>query len=223
VQDRVRVLVNNRPVIAVRDASLSGGRPGLMTYRAQVDFDNVLVHANPAATAFTTDFGQSNTSWDITAGDWAQLQRGINWVFRQSDLTGGARASLSGGMRSDQIVEADLRPTQFSGVDRWFGLMARYRDDSNYHYVTLRTSNTLEIKKLVNGAIQTLSRVPFTVQANVSYRVRLETIGARVRVYVNGTLRAEATDASAAPARSSVGVASYKAAMDSDNFVVTQP
>lgn len=27
-----------------------------------------------------------------------------------------------------------------------FGLMTRYRDDSNYHYVTLRNCNTLEIK-----------------------------------------------------------------------------
>jgi hypothetical protein len=61
------------------------------------------------------------------------------------------------------------------------------------------------------------------VQTNVSYRVRLETIGTRVRVYVNGTLRAEATDASAAPASSGVGLATYKAAMDVDNLVVTQP
>ncbi len=37
----------------------------------------------------------------------------------------------------DQIVAADLRPTQFSGADRWVGLIARYRDDTNYHYVTL--------------------------------------------------------------------------------------
>ena len=126
-------------------------------------------------------------------------------------------------MRGDQIVEADLRPTAFSGTDRWVGLMARYRDDSNYHYVTLRSSGTLDIKKLVNGSIQTLVSVPLTVQTNVSYRVRLETIGTRVRVYINGTLRAEATDASAAPASSGVGLAMYKATMDADNFLVTQP
>jgi hypothetical protein len=223
VQDHVRVLVSNRPVISVRDAALSGGRPGLMTYRAQVDFDNIIVNANPAVNAFATDFQQSSPSWQASAGSWAQVQVGTNWVFRQSDLAGGARTFLDGGMRGDQIVEADLRPTRFSGADRWFGLMARYRDDFNYHYVTLRSSNTLEIKKLVNGAIHTLARVPFRVQENISYRVRLETIGTRVRAYVNGTLQAEATDASAAPASSSVGIATYKTAMNSDNFVVTQP
>jgi hypothetical protein len=140
-----------------------------------------------------------------------------------SDLTGGARTFLAGQMRGDQIVEADLRPTQFSGTDRWVGLMARYRDDSNYHYVTLRSSGSLDIKKLVNGSIQNLASVPFTVQTNVSYRVRLETIGTRVRVYVNGSLQAEATNTSAAPASSGVGLATYKAAVDADNFVVTQP
>lgn len=40
----------------------------------------------------------------------------------------------------------------------------------NYHYATLRSSGSLDIKKLVNGSIQTLVRVPFTVQTNVSYR-----------------------------------------------------
>jgi hypothetical protein len=224
VEDHIRVLVNNRPVITVRDTALSGGQPGLMTYRAQVDFDNIVVNANPAVTAFANDFQQPNFAWQTAAGVWNRVQASAtSWVYRQSDLTGGARTFLVGQMRGEQIVEADLRPTQFSGTDRWVGLMARYLDDSNYHYVTLRSSGSLDIKKLVNGSIQNLVSVPLTVQTNVSYRVRLETIGTRVRVYVNGTLRAEATDASPAPASSGVGLATYKAAMDADNFVVTQP
>lgn len=223
VEDHIRVLVNNRPVITVRDAALNGGRPGLMTYRAQVDFDNIVVNANPAVTAATHDFQQPNSAWQTAAGAWYPVLTGTVGVLRQADLSGGARTFLGGSLRGDQIVEADLRPTQFSGADRWFGLMARYRDDSNYHYVTLRSSNTLDIKKLVNGVAQNLASVPFTVQTNVSYRVRLETIGDRVRVYVNGTLRAEATDATAAPAGSGVGIAAYKTAMDADNFIVTQP
>jgi hypothetical protein len=76
---------------------------------------------------------------------------------------------------------------------------------------------------LVNGSIQTLVSVPFTVQTNVSYRVRLETIGTRLRAYVNGALRAEATDTAPVPASSGAGLATYKAAVDVDNFVVAQP
>lgn len=94
---------------------------------------------------------------------------------------------------------------------------------SNYHYVTLRSSGALDIRKLVNGSIQTLASVPLTVQTNVTYRVRLEAIGTRLRAYVNGTLRAEATDAYLTRAVSSAGVATYKAAVDVENFQVSQP
>lgn len=222
VGDHIRVLVNNRPVIGVRDAALTTGQPGLMMFRTQADYDNVIITTNPAVSAFTDNFEALNFAWYALGGDWPRVQTSASWVRRQADLAGGARLVVFGS-RGDQIVEADLRPTQFSGTDRWFGLLARYIDDSNYHYVTLRSSNRLDIKKLVDGSSQTLASVPFTVQTNVSYRVRLETIGTRVRVYVNGVLRAEATDAAPTSEFSSVGLATYKTAMDADNFLVTQP
>jgi hypothetical protein len=225
VGDHIRVLVNNRPVIRVRDSGIAGGgQPGIMMFRTQADYDNVVVNENPAFTAFIDDFQAPNVAWQYAPpGAWTRVDAGTSWVLRQSDLTGGARQVISGELLGDQIVEADLRPTQFSGADRWVGLVARYLNESNYHYVTLRSSGALEIKKLVNGAIQNLVSVPFTVQTNVSYRVRLEVLGTSVRVYVNGALRAEATDASITPVASTVGVATYKAAVDVDNFVVTQP
>lgn len=224
VGDHIRVLVNNRPVIRARDSGISGGgQPGIMMFRTQADYDNVVANSNPAFTAFVDNFELLNFDWFIAAGTWTRENTGATWVRRQSDLTGGARLLAAGETLGDQIVEADLRPTQFSGTDRWVGLIARYRDDRNYHYVTLRNSGSLGIKKLVNGAIQNLVSVPFTVQPNVSYRVRLETIGTSVRAYVNGTLRAEATDATLTPVASTAGVATYKAALDLDNAVVTQP
>ncbi|MFC4313609.1 FG-GAP repeat protein [Steroidobacter flavus] len=224
VGDHVRVFVNNRPVIRVRDAALSGGQPGLMMYRTQADYDNIVANSNPALTALVDDFELLNFDFQAVAGSWSRFNTGTTWVRRQSDVTGGTRLVTGGlGTMGDQIVAADLRPTQFSGTDRWVGLIARYRDDSNYHYVTLRNSGSLDIKKLVNGAIQNLVTVPFTVQPNVSYRVRLEVIGTRVRAYVNDTLRAEATDASLTPVVSRAGVATYKAALDLDNFLISQP
>jgi hypothetical protein len=230
VGDHVRVLVDDRPVIQVRDASLSGGRPGLMTYKTRADFDNVVVNVNPGYVAFTDDFDILNFHWNTVGSDWPRFQSSSGgWFRRNTDVTGGARllianaGSSSFGTQGDQIVQADLRPTQFSGADRWVGLIARYRDEGNYHYVTLRSSGALDIKKLVNGSIQTLASVPLTVQTNVNYRVRLEAIGTRLRVYVNGTLRAETTDSSLTRTVSSAGVATYKAAVDLDNFWVTQP
>jgi hypothetical protein len=228
VSDHVRVLVNDKPVIGVRDSALSGGRPGLMTYKTRADFDNVIVNANPGYVAFTDDFELLTFNW-TTVGDWSRHAINGGWILRHTDVTGGGRLLVgnaghsSFGTQGDQIVQADLRPTQFSGADRWVGLVARYRNEGNYHYVTLRSSGALDIRKLVNGSIQTLVSVPFTVQTNVAYRVRLEAIGTRLRAYVNGTLRAEATDSTLTRAVSSAGVATYKAAVDLDNFSVTQP
>jgi hypothetical protein len=229
VGDHVRVFVNDRPVIRVRDSALGGGRPGLMTYKARADFDNVIVNANPGYVPFADDFELQTFHWNVAGGDWSRVELNGGWIRRNSDVTGGARlliasaGSDSFGTQGDQIVQADLRPIQFSGADRWVGLIARYRDDGNYHYVTLRSSGALDIRKLVNGSIQTLASVPFTVQTNVTYSVRFEAIGTRLRVYVNGRLRAEATDSSLRRAVSGFGVATYKAAVDLDNFRVTQP
>jgi len=229
VADHVRVFVNENVVIAVRDSSLSGGRPGLMTYKARVDFDNVVVNANPAFLAFSDGFGGLDYWASRAGGDWPTVNVNGSYVRRQSDVTGGARLVIYGagfgnyGTAGDQVVQAELRPTQFSGADRWVGLMARYRNDTNYHYVTLRNSGSIDIRKLVDGNIHTLASVPFTVQPNVTYRVRFETVGTSLRVFVNGTLRAEATDPSLTPFVSSAGFATYKAAMDVDNFSLMQP
>ena len=63
--------------------------------------------------------------------------------------------------------------------------MVRYTDPSNYYYVSLRTSNELSLRKVVNGVITELDRLPFTIQLNQRYRVRIEAIGTKLVVYVN--------------------------------------
>ncbi|MET0534309.1 MAG: FG-GAP repeat protein [Steroidobacter sp.] len=230
VADHVRVLVDDRPVIQVRDSSLSGGRPGLMTYKARADFDNVVVNPNPAFVAFADDFERVNDYWD--GPSWERV-RGTawngSWIRRWGFANIPGRLRLWGagqgdfGTPGDQIVQADLRPTFFGGNDRWVGLFARYHDEANYHYVTLRSSGTVDIRKLVNGNIQVLASAPYPIQVDTPYRVRLETIGTSVRVYLNGTLLAEATDPTLTPGISSVVIATYSAGVEVDNVWVTQP
>ena len=223
VGDHVRVLVNERPVISVRDDDISGGQPGVMMYRTRADYDNVLVNANPGVTTFANDFTAERHTMQTT-GAW---NIGAEGRAIQEDLTGGASLISDPypgrGTYGDQIVQADLRPTQFSGADRWIGLAARHVDDNNYVYVTLRSSNTLQIKKLVNGAIQTLASVAFPVATNTTYRVRLETVGTRIRVYVNGELKLEASDTPNTASAKHAGVVMYKTAAEVDNFVLFQP
>lgn len=233
VADHVRVLVDDRPVIQVRDSSLTGGRPGLMTYKARADFDNVVVNANPAYVAFADDFERLSFHWNGVNGDWERRRDDLywnnSWIRRWMVANVPGRLMLWGygqgdfGTQGDQIVQADLRPTFFDGADRWVGLFGRYHDEGNYHYVTLRSSGSVDIRKLVNGGIQVLASAPYPVQVNVIYRVRLETIGTRVRAYINGTLVAEANDPTLTRGISSVGIATYRAGVEVDNVRVTQP
>lgn len=224
VGDHVRVLVNDRPVISVRDDDISGGQPGIMMYRTRADYDNVPVSANPGVPAVVDDFTTQRWKLVPTTGSWSLVWWGL---YLQEDLTGGASLLTNTwsnrGTYGDQIVEADLRPTQFDGADRWIGLAARHVDANNYVYVTLRSSNTLQIKKLVNGAIQTLASVPFSVATNTTYRVRLETVGSRVRAYVNGELKLETSDVANTSVAKRAGVVMYKTAAEVDNFSLFQP
>ncbi|HEY5760775.1 MAG TPA: hypothetical protein VIU34_33340, partial [Steroidobacter sp.] len=231
VDDHIRVLVNERPVIRVRDSALSSGQPGLMMYKTRADYDNVLITTNPAYVAFTDNFEVVRYPWQEVAGQWTRVTANGSWVKRQSDVTGGARAVILGGgfgadspgTFGDQIVRAELRASQFSGADRWVGLIARYLDDTNYHYVTLRNSGSVSIRRLVNGNIQTLASTNFAVTTNVTYRVRFESVGTQLRAYVNDVLLLEATDLTLLPRITSAGVGMYKAAADFDNFSVQQP
>ena len=229
VGDHVRVFVDNWPAIRVRDASLSGGVPGLMMYKASADFDNVLFNANPASVA------ASAVPWTGGSGNWSGVTVDGMPYARQSDVSGGVRAVTSVGvvsygfdaapvgMYGDQIVQADLRPVEFSGSDRWVGLVTRYVDDANYHYVTLRDSNSVWLRKLVNGVPQTFATAPLDVQVNAIYRVRLESIGTRLRVYINGSLLLETSDPDVPEQPTGAGLAMYKTAADVGNFSVLNP
>ena len=107
-----------------------------------------------------------------------------------------ARAVI-GVPTDDQTVDVRARPTTFAGTgggDRWFGVMARYVDDSNYYYLTLRHTNLVSLRKLTNGAITELGTYSLPITLGIWYRLRIEAVGAQIRGYVNGVLVAEATD-----------------------------
>jgi hypothetical protein len=229
IGDHVRVFADNKLVMGVRDESLSGGVPGLMMYKASADFDNVLFNVNPASVAAST------LPWTGSSGSWSGVTvDGVPYT-RQSDVSGGVRIVTSlllssygfdaapVGMYGDQVVQARLRPIEFAGADRWVGLVARYIDDANYHYVTLRDSNLVWLRKLVNGVPQTLATAPLDVRENVTYGVRLESIGTNLRVYINGSLLIDTSDLGVPEQPTGAGVAMYKTAADVGDFSVLNP
>jgi hypothetical protein len=138
-------------------------------------------------------------------------------------LAGQARA-IVGTPLTDQIVSARVRPVAYSGggtQDRWLGIVARYSDERNFYYLTLRSGNTLSLRKLVNGAITTLGTVPLSGAVGTNYQLRLEATGSQLRAYVNGVLTLQATDTSHLSGAG--GLMTFKTAARFDDYLAYQP
>jgi hypothetical protein len=222
----INVHVNGLRVLHASDDSLDQGQAGVMMFRTRADYDNVMVTPNPYLRLFQTDFFGAAPSdifpWTAPAGSWIHTSDGTpTRVFTQTQAAGGARA-FTGVDAEDQIVQVRARADSFGpGTDRWFGLMARYVDDSNYYYVTVRSSNTVSLRKLVNGAIHVIAEAPMTVSRGTWYTLKLEAVGNSLRAYVNGRLMVQGTDNSHAAGK--YGLAMYKTAASYDDVLVYQP
>jgi hypothetical protein len=180
-------------------------------------------------TTFTQPVTMQDNFEDGNASDWTP-QAGSSFavattttsrVYRQSSTAGNATSLWNNTARANQSIEADIKPTAYSTTtgDKWFGLAARYIDAGNYYYVTVRNNNTVLLRKIVNGTFTTLASAPLTVTLNRSYRVRLEAIGTRLRLFVDNRLLAEASDRS--HRQGQAGVIMFRTRADYDNIVVS--
>ncbi|HET9862429.1 MAG TPA: hypothetical protein VFP37_03240 [Steroidobacteraceae bacterium] len=219
-----RVYVDGQPVLTVEDTGPQiAGNAAILMYRARADYDNVIVSPAQRSTLYADDFTGSELrgDWKFTGpGQWGAASN----TLAQTSVAGDARA-LIGTPVDDQVVALRVRPTAFAAgsptQERWVGLIARYTDDRNYYYVTLRNSNKLSLKKVVNGAIFELGAVPASVAVGSSYALRLEATGADLRLYLNGALVIQSVDSSHAKGRG--GAVTYKAAAQFDDYDAYQP
>jgi hypothetical protein len=182
-------------------------------------FDLPEVFVPSISEQFSFESGNAG-AWTPTGGQFTVATSDANHVYRQSSVTGDARSVLSTYDWQDQSIEADIRPTAFSGADRWAGLAVRYLDQSNYYYVTLRNSGYIELRKNVNGAFSTLARQTLGVVAGRNYHVSLLAMGTAIRVNVDGVTVLWTDDASLTHGRAAL--VSYRTQVDYDNLVVGQ-
>lgn len=217
---RLRVFNGAQLLIETTDASHQHGQAGIAMYRTAANIDNVLVNSGHQTTLYATNFarvGDASQFKTTGEGNWVGPSE-QSQVFTQTatETPNGARA-LAPVSSPDHSVQARVRPTTFSATGSpWFGLIGRYRNDSNFYYVTMRKTNVASLRKLVNGAIVELDSVPITVTAGQWYTLRLECIGDAVRVYVNDTLRLEARDST--HTKGNPGLMTYRTAAQYDDF-----
>jgi hypothetical protein len=227
-----RVYVDGNLVLEAWDDALSHGHAALLSYRVAADYDNVIVSPFLTQTIYAARDGLvynppqlQPLPWSYSgSGQWSWQSAGPGSVFFNQASTADTTRAVVGPDQSnmDQIVQARVRPRAFSAAGSpWFGVMARYRDVNNYVYVTLRKSNIVSLRKLVNGSIVELGAAVLTVTPNTWYTVRLEAVGSRLRTYVNGGLVLEATDPQ--PVIGRVGLVTSRAAADFDDIRAVIP
>lgn len=221
-----RVYIDGQLLLDVDSTGPTHGRAVLFTDRTAADFDNVVVSPSAHTTIYSTGFEDGSAgSWTHTGqGFWHLWPEPANTVYYQSSIAGDARASI-GVPTDDQIVRVRARLNTFATAtgtqERWFGVMARHVDERNYYYLSLRSSNTVVLRKLVDGAMTTLGTASLPVNPFTWYSLRLDAVGDRLRAYVDGKLLIEATDASHPVGNS--GLVMFKAAVDYDDFSAIQP
>jgi hypothetical protein len=221
-----RVFVDDRLVLQARDGNLRQGRLGLMTSHTSADFDNLVITPNGLSTIYSSAFtqGEAPGPWVNTGpGAWAQ---GSSGVYQQNSVAGDARAVIGAASAEDQILSVRVRATAFaapSGTqERWFGAMLRYLDDRNYVFVSLRNSNRVSLRQVVDGRVSVLREAALTVTPGTWYSLRAEALPDATRVYVNGNLRLQAPPVQPLP-RGQVGLVTFKAAAEYDNLLAYQP
>jgi hypothetical protein len=206
-------------------------------FKAKINGRRAVVSAHGAGSAYVfdlpTDLNQpatvQDTFQDGNASDWTPLAgssftvatTSTSRVYRQSSSVGNAASIWNNTDRTNQAVAADIKPTAYATTtgDKWFGLVARYTDASNYYYVTMRNNNTVLLRRMVNGVFTTLDTAPLPIALNRNYHVRLEAIGTRLRLFVDSQLLAEASDST--HSHGQAGVMMYKTRADYDNVIVS--
>jgi pectate lyase len=172
-----------------------------------------------AATLFSDDFNDGNaTGWSTNGGSWSVVTDGSG-VYRQGGTGADARALTGTATWTDYSVQARVKPTAFSGSNRFAAVLARVQSSTSYYYLALRSNNTVELKRLEGGSSTTLDTASLTVTAGTWYTVRLDVSGSTLRGYVNGALVTEASDSRWSAGR--VGVATFYTAANFDDVQVS--
>ena len=157
-------------------------------------------------------------------GDW-QVQQdasGDPVALSQTDASGSALAFTGTPVENQEIISfARLDSYGSSRTGAWFGFLARYVDARNHYYVTVRGTNQIDIRKMVNGVITVLASSTYTAPPGVYREYRLRVINDQLQLFVNGALVASAHDRDIARGR--YGLATYRTQATWQSIRVTQP
>jgi len=213
------------------DNSLTHGRAGLITWQARADFDDMHVAAAEEYGLFFREYGfgssDNDSGLDELSGTWDVIEVSDG---EESYLDGlaqwdssGSAVAIIGTPVPNQELNARMRLDAFAASQQgaWFGLLARYVDERNHYYVTVRSTGQVQIRKVVDGVVSVLATASFSAMRGQYYDVRFLVINDQLQLYVDQRLVATAHDHDIAQGK--YGLATYRAAARWESFAVLQP
>ncbi|HEY6125289.1 MAG TPA: hypothetical protein VIV63_11620, partial [Steroidobacteraceae bacterium] len=162
-------------------------------------------------------------NWATSAGSQFAVVRGDrSRVLRQSQTAIDTRAIYEPANWTNQAIEVDVKANQFADDSAAISLITRWQGPDNF-YEFVRGPHRMEFRRMASGTLRTLWSVPVSATdffpTGRNFRLRLESIGARHQVFVDG--RVYFSLFSTGPTRGRVGIATYRAGADFDNVQVT--
>jgi hypothetical protein len=237
VGDQHVVFVDGIARARAKDSALAAGHPGIAGYRTRFEVDNVVVSnaTRLAARIDTWERGWAEGWYGLTPGAWSLAEEpggdvdgdGENniYVLRQTDTAGDVRW-FSKRALGNQVVSARVRPASYGPTtgtqDPWVGIAAYVKDERNYYYLTLRRSNQLSLRRMVDGTVQILATVPQPVTTGAWHDLRLEIVGTNIRAFVNGDLKIQTRDSTLSGGGKNA-MLMYKTAADWESYIAYQP
>jgi pectate lyase len=171
-----------------------------------------------AATLFSDDFQDGNSSgWGTSNGSWSVVSDG-SYVYKQSSTSTTAHAYNGTAGWTNYSVQARAKALAFNGSGRYFGIAARYTGTSNYYFLVLTNSNTVEIRKKISGASTTLASKAYTVTTGTWYTLKLIVNGTGLTALVNGVQELSASDSAIASGK--IALITYNTSAEFDDVLV---
>lgn len=178
--------------------------------------------ATPAPLQETFNVGTA-TNWSVSAGSDYRVVRGDrSRLLRQSETAIDTHAIFQPADWTNEAIEVDVTLGDFADDQSAVSLITRWQGPHNY-YEFLFGPARFEFRRMASGTLRTLVAHSgagiLSLRPGETRRLRLESIGTRHVVYIDG--QQYLFHYSTGPTRGRVGVATYRAAADFDNVMVT--
>ena len=208
-------------VVGATDTTLTHGRAGFASFMTVCDFDNLHIAGTEFALfpLFRDEIVNDKVSpvdgkkFSTVGGHWVKQFSGSFYEGISQETPVGDALAFIGVPVEDQSIYSIARVDSFnsSTTGGWFGLLARYQDSKNYYYAAIRSTNRIQIRKVVNGVITVLASEPFTAVPGQDHLIEFQVINDELRLFVDQKLVARANDDSFTSGQYGIGTHSATA------------